>query len=186
MMPIHSFGAAAAAWQNFYLLAGTAAATLIGLMFVAVTFGASLVNSQTTSTARAFLDPTLAHFIHVLLTACLMVSPTIGATLLGSVLLTISVVRTAGLVRTFRHMKEAHRKFNDVELSDWLTGIALPFLLFLLLAASGAGFLAGYAAAFSALGIATVAILLLGIIGAWELMIWMALTRARAKDSEVR
>jgi len=182
MMPIHSFGAAAGAWQNFYLLAGTAAATLIGLMFVAVTFGASIVTSQTTSSARAFIDPPFTHFVHVLMTACLMVCPTMGATLLGGVLLAMTVLRTAALFLTFRRMREADRKFNDVELSDWLTGIALPLLLYLLLGASGAGFIASYAAAFSALGFVTVAILLLGVFDAWELMIWMALTRARTKE----
>jgi hypothetical protein len=41
-----SFLAAAATWQSFYLLVGAAAATLIGLMFVAVTFGSSLVTMQ--------------------------------------------------------------------------------------------------------------------------------------------
>jgi hypothetical protein len=52
-------------------------------------------------------------------------------------------------------------------------------LCYLLLAASGAGFFAGYSAAFSGLAIAMLGTLVLGIFGAWELMIWMALTRAR-------
>ena len=34
-MMFGSFAAAALPWQNFYLLVGTAAATLVGLMFVA-------------------------------------------------------------------------------------------------------------------------------------------------------
>jgi hypothetical protein len=54
----HSFGAAATAWQNFYLLVGTAAATLAGLMFIAVTFGSDLVTPETSAAARSFLDPT--------------------------------------------------------------------------------------------------------------------------------
>jgi hypothetical protein len=182
MTPIHAFAVAAASWQNFYLLIGTAAATLIGLMFVAVTFGASRVGSQTTDGARAFLDPPFGHFVHALVTACLMVCPTMSAPFLGAVLLVISVLRTAALLRTFRRMREAHQKFNDLELSDWLSGVALPFGLFVLSGAASAGFLAGYAASFSALGFATIAILLLGIYAAWELLLWLAMTQAKAKS----
>jgi hypothetical protein len=182
MTLIQSFGAAASTWQNFYLLTGTAAATLIGLMFVAVTFGAGLVGAQSAASARSFIDPPFYHFVNVLLTACLLVIPAMSARLLGVALLAISVFRTAILFRIHRHLKEAHRKFGDIELSDWLSGIVVPALCYLLLAASGVGFLRGYSAAFGGLAIAMLVTLVLGIFGAWELMIWMALTRAH-KDS---
>src|ERR1700751_5198657 len=108
MSPTHPFGVTAATWQNFYMLAGTAAATLIGLMFVAVTFGASLVTRQTTESARAFLDPTFTHFVEVLVTACLLTIPTMSPMVLGVFLLGISVVRTTALFWVYRHMREAH------------------------------------------------------------------------------
>lgn len=179
MTPIQSFGVAAVAWQNFYLLSGTAAATLIGLMFVAVTFGSRLASAQSEASARAFIDPPFYHFVHVLITACLLVIPAMSAPVLGAALVAMSVLRAAVLVRIHRHMREAHRKFGDIELSDWLAGIVVPLFCYLLLAASGAGFVAGYSAAFSGLAIAMLGTLVLGIFGAWELMIWMALTRAR-------
>jgi len=55
----------------------------------------------------------------------------------------------------------------------------LPLLCFLALDAAGAAFIVGYSAAFNALAVAMLVILVLGIVGAWDLMIWMALTRAR-------
>jgi hypothetical protein len=179
MTPIQSFGIAATAWQNFYLLSGTAAATLIGLMFVAVTFGAGLVGAQSTDSARSFVEPPLYHFVHVLITACLVIIPSMSAPLLGVVLLAMSVLRTAVLFRIHRHLREAQRKYGDIELSDWLSGIVVPLLCYLLVGASGAGFFRGYSAAFSGLAIATLATLVLGIFSAWELMIWMVLIRAR-------
>jgi hypothetical protein len=181
MTPIPSFAGAAAAWQNFYLLAGTAAATLIGLMFVAITFGASLVTRQTSESARAFIDPTFTHFVQVVVVACLMMIPTMGPTALGVLLLAIGALRSAALFRVFGHMKEAHRVHHDIEVSDWLTGIALPLLCYVLLGVTGAAFLAGYAAAFNVLAAVTVVILLNGIYGAWELVLWMAVTRAETK-----
>jgi hypothetical protein len=179
MTPIQSFGVAASAWQNFYLLSGTAAATLIGLMFVAITFGAGLVGAQPTASTRSFIDPPFYHFVHVLIIACVVVIPSMSAPVLGAVLVAIGVLRTAVLFRIHRHMREAQRKFGDIELSDWLSGIVIPLLCYLLLGASGAGFFKGYSAAFSGLAVATLGTLVLGIFGAWELMIWMALVRAR-------
>jgi hypothetical protein len=78
-------------WENFYLLVGTAAATLIGLMFVAITFGASFVEVKEVATARAFLDPTLSHFVQVLLTACFVVVPSIRPAVLGALLVALAV-----------------------------------------------------------------------------------------------
>jgi hypothetical protein len=63
-----SFETALAAWHDFQLLVGTGAFTLIGLMFVAVTFGAHLINKKNMVTARAFLDPHFRYSFGVCLT----------------------------------------------------------------------------------------------------------------------
>ena len=179
-----SFIIAAATWQNFYMLVGAAAATLIGLMFVAVTFGSSLVTVQnsesSTAERRAFLDPTLTHFVQVLVTACLITIPTMGATLLGGLLMAIGVLRVAALFRVHRHMKAAQESHNDIELSDWMSGIVGPFIAHVLLLGVGIAFLTGHAA-LNVLALVTLIVLLNGIYGAWELMVWLALTRARTK-----
>jgi len=179
MTPIPSFAAAAAAWQNFYLLTGTAAATLIGLMFVAVSFGAGLIGKQSTDSARSFIEPPFYHFVYVLIIACLVLVPAMTAPALATLLVVMSVWRTAVLFRVFRHMQEAQRAYGDIERSDWLAGIVVPGLCYLLLAGSAVGFFAGYSASFSGLALATLAMLVLGIFAAWELMIWMALVRSR-------
>ena len=181
MTPFHAFGDVAATWQNFYMLVGTAAATLLGLMFVAVTFGASLVTAETAQSARAFLDPPFAHFVTVLLAACLMLIPAMTPTVLGGVLIGVTLFRTAALVRVRRHMVEAHARHGDVELSDWLMGVVLPAACYAALLATGAGFITGHAVAFAGLAAVNVVFLLLGIFSAWELMIWLALSRQRAK-----
>ncbi|HXK16333.1 MAG TPA: hypothetical protein VNG33_00915 [Polyangiaceae bacterium] len=175
------FSAVAQSWQNFYLLVGEAAATLVGLMFVAVTFGSSLVTAETSPTARAFLDPTFTHFVQILFTACLLTIPSMGPTVLGALLLVLAVLRLAALFRVYRHMRAAHRKNNDLELSDWLSGVVFPLLCHLLLSATGLAFIQGYAVAFTLLAVVTIAILLIGVFGAWELMVWMAIARSRNK-----
>jgi len=176
-----SFHGVATTWQNFYLLVGTAAATLAGLMFVAVTFGSELVTPRSGASVRSFLDPTFNHFVHVLFTAGLMVIPTMPPTLLGSALLLVAILRASALVRVFRHMREAHRLYQDMELSDWLNGIVLPLVCYVLLAASAVLFIGAHSAAFGVLAAVTLGLLLIGIFSAWELVLWLALTRTQQR-----
>jgi hypothetical protein len=179
MAAMSSFAVAAGPWQTFYVLVGTAAATLVGLMFVAVTFGSSMIKPETSGTARSFIDPTFTHFVQVLFMACLVVIPTMRPRLFGALLLTVSALRFAALFRVHRHMRRAQKTHNDIELSDWITGIIVPLVCYLMLGATGVRFIVGDTA-FTALAIVTIAILMLGVFGAWELMLWMALTRAVA------
>src|SRR6185312_845077 len=179
MSPMPAFAATAATWQNFYLLVGTAAATLIGLMFVAVTFGASLMTAEASPSARAWLDPPFAHFVTVLFTAAVMVSPLTSALPIAAALLIVPLMRSLALVRVYRRMREAHARYQDIELSDWMSGVVLPLVCYMALLASGAGFVGGYPIAFAGLAAVIVVILLLGVFGAWELMMWLALTRLR-------
>jgi hypothetical protein len=174
-MPIGALAVALQPWQNFYVLVGTAAATLTGLMFVAVTFGSSLVTKETSESTRAFLDPPYLHFVQVLLTACLVLMPTMSPGVLGVLLILVGGVRFVGLYTVFIRYREAQRAHGDIELSDWVLSIVLPLLCHLAIIATGAGFVAGDAAALTGLAAVSVILLFVGIHGAWELLVWMAL-----------
>jgi modulator of FtsH protease len=162
-------------WQNFYILAGTASATLTGLMFVAITFGSGLVTRETAQSTRAFLDPIYLHFVQVMFTSCLLTIPVLAPTWLGGVLIVAGALRLMDLHTVLRRYQEAHRKHNDIELSDWLAAIVLPLLCYMLLIATGAGFILHQEAALIGLAIVNLALLFIGIYSAWELFVWMAL-----------
>jgi hypothetical protein len=49
-------------WENFFIVGATAGATLIGLMFVAITLGGGLSTAQGLNATHAFLTPTLVWF----------------------------------------------------------------------------------------------------------------------------
>jgi hypothetical protein len=162
-------------WQNFYILIGTAAATLTGLMFIAVTFGASLLTRERQTFARAFLSPIYLHFVQVLLTAALLTVPTLSRMALGIVFIVLAAWRLANLVWVFRRYREAHRKSQNVDLSDWVLGIALPLVCYGLLLAIAIGFMMGVEASFTGLAIVTLGLLVIGIQSAWEQFVWIAM-----------
>jgi hypothetical protein len=182
-MDAQAFSEIARTWQNYYLLTGAAAATLTGLMFIAVTFGSSLVSRESISTARAFIDPALTHFVQVLVIAALLTIPSMHAALLGWLLIFMAIFRALFLVRIFKHIRAAHRSAGDIELSDWLTYIGIPLAGFTVLGWSGLSFIAGYSAPFEELAGFTLVMLLTGVFGAWELLVWMAM-RINETDAE--
>ena len=175
MPTFDSLPAALQSWQNFYLLTGGAAATLTALMFVAVTFGASLVSETTSDSTRSFLDPIYSHFAQVLFTACMATIPTIGPTLFGVVFAGLSIFRLNNLRMVFGHYREAHRKNGDIELSDWLGAIIVPVICQLTLLASAVGFVLHLSIALSGLALVNLGILFTAVHGAWELLVWIAL-----------
>lgn len=170
-------------WHEFYVLVGESAATLIGLMFVAVTFGATRISVEATTSTRSFLDPTITHFVQVLVTACLAVVPSVEPSVFGGALVVIGIGRMLSLVKVHRTMREAHAKYGDIELSDWMSGIVVPCGIYVGLLVSGSAFLTGRTA-FAVLAVTTVLALLNGIVNAWELVIWLAFERARAAQQK--
>ena len=62
-------------WANFYLLTSTAAATLIGLLFVIITLGAERSVEDATAKIRMYLTPTVIYFASVLFLAALLTFP---------------------------------------------------------------------------------------------------------------
>jgi len=60
-------------WHDSFSLSGAAAATLVGLMFVAASLGAGVFTREHQIGIRSFLSPTVVHFSAVLL-LCLIAS----------------------------------------------------------------------------------------------------------------
>ena len=178
-----TFSSAAPSWHDFYLLCGGAAATLAGLMFVAVTFGASLVNDENAATMRAFVDPPLFHFMHVITTACVFVMPSMSPTVFGALILAGAGARSLGLAWVYRHYRRAHKERGDMEASDWLIGIVLPGISFALLMLGGIGLLVGLGPSLTIVAGATLAVLIIGMRSAWELMLWLVAEVGRRDKS---
>src|ERR1700692_1709628 len=53
-------------WHEFYILLGTAAAALVGLLFVAASIGAGYLSAEPSSPPRTFTSPIVFHYTYVL------------------------------------------------------------------------------------------------------------------------
>jgi len=62
-------------WHDFYVLVGTAGATLLGLMFVAVSLGAGYLSAERRMGTRTFMSPVIIHFTCIFFVAALALVP---------------------------------------------------------------------------------------------------------------
>ena len=84
-------------WHDFYVLVGTASATLVGLMFVAVSIGASFLTPERSVATRTFMSPVVFHFSTLLLISLIAMVPSHTAL---SLAIGITLVAIAGLAYT--------------------------------------------------------------------------------------
>jgi hypothetical protein len=94
-------------WHDFYVLVGTAGATLLALLFVAVSLGVGFLTEERQSATHTFMSPVVVHFTSVFFLSAVALFPwhqarffaaLIGVTaLIGAILstyITVQVVRT--------------------------------------------------------------------------------------------
>ena len=94
-------------WHDFYLLVGTVGATLLSLLFIAVSLGVGCLTEQRKAATQTFMSPVVIHFTSVFFLSAIALFPwhqaeffaaIIAATaLVGAILssyITIKVVRT--------------------------------------------------------------------------------------------
>src|SRR5215467_13274971 len=161
-------------WHDFYVLVGTASATLVGLMFVAVSIGTSIFNEDRRAGVTAFITPTVMHFAAVLFACLVATMPNHTWYSLGGLIGAGALACTVFSVRLVVQMILRHR-FN-VDLSDRLFYAVLPLAGYAL-ALIAAALLFTHTAVLSADLIAAAVLILLfaAIRNAWDMMVWIVI-----------
>jgi hypothetical protein len=154
-------------WENFYLIVGSAAGALIGLMFVVVTLTAGLEPSRVSRGAQVYITPIVFHFAIVVVVSAIAVVPELPPREVSVILLLAAAIgfaySAATAIRIFR-LGWAETHWSD----KYFYGI-LPAIAYVGLAgAACAVWLAPRPAAF-AVAATVLAVLLLGIRDAWDL-----------------
>jgi len=89
-------------WHDFYMLAGTAAATLIGLLFVSLTLSIEVMSDESQIGLKQLATQTFASFLYVLLISLLLLIPDHNPNLIG---VEILILGAFGLVNAARHIQ---------------------------------------------------------------------------------
>jgi hypothetical protein len=169
-----NFGEALRGWQNFYFMAGGAAATLLGLMFVAMSFGLHLINERTREQVQTFVAPSIFYFVSALLLSGIMLIPADTPALPA---LALFIGGATGLARTIRYVRLLVRvamQYQDFTVGDWLAQVLLPLVSYGLILLGALGMAVGQASpAFVGLWLAMLALLICAIANTWSLVIWI-------------
>ncbi len=122
-----NFSSTVSSWQSFYMLAGTASATLIGLLFVAISLHIDLVGESGASTILSLARRTFTRFILVVIVALVFLVPRQDPAGLGLPLLAFGIVDVLRTFRVGRAVLSTRQRWNGLE--GALTRIGLPVAL---------------------------------------------------------
>lgn len=169
------------AWQNFYVIVGSASAALIGLMFVVVTLIASRRNQSRSGEAiGAFGTPTIVHFCVALLIAAILSAPWSALWNAG---LLLGICGLAGIIYMIIIIRRArHQTEYQPVLEDWLWHMIFPFISYAALVASALVIPSNATPALFAIGAATVLFLFVGIHNAWDTITYMTFTGSQSEN----
>src|SRR5690349_11328477 len=156
-------------WENFYLMAGGAAAVLIGLIFVVISLMGDSPRDSVLAGSRLYMGPIVLGVSFVLALSAAALTPgisrsafaaiTTGAAIWG---LVRAIMSTAGIAR----LKEVH--WTDV----WFYGV-FPLVLYLGMATVALAFWSDLPWDRYGLAVVVTAGLLLAIRNEWDLITWI-------------
>ncbi len=181
-------------WQNFYMLIGGASATLAGLMFIAISLSTTGrptdgERSMIQLAYSAFLSPTYIHFVYVLVTAVVVLVPTLNETVFGVLLVLTGAGSLAYIVRLLPFVRERYR-IGSVDRSDLVWYSLMPSVCYILYLDAGIGMLRAAAGvpsrghALDALATASVLLMVIGVRNAWDLVVFQVMRRFDARSDE--
>jgi hypothetical protein len=162
-------------WWNFFYLCGSAAATLTGLMFIAVPLGSALIRKENLAEVNVFLSPFCFHFLHVFFLCCMTAVPRANPWLTGIAAIVSAALRLTTLPKNYSVLRALSRKEeSDIDRSDWVLLMVLPTTIYLSFIAAGIGFLLGMAWAVPVLAASCLVLLLVSVRGAWDTLVTIA------------
>jgi hypothetical protein len=163
-------------WHDFYMLVGTAGATLLALLFVAASLGAGFLTDERRPAMRTFMSPVVLHFTSVFFLSALALFPwhhgeifaaLVGATAVFGALLSAWI--------TFQVVRTDMTNY----LEDYLAYGLFPCLGYLALLAAALSIYQERDFGPAALGGALLLLVIVSIRNAWDLT--LTLVRKRGK-----
>jgi hypothetical protein len=162
-------------WENFFTTAASAGATLIGLLFVAITVDAGLSSPRHVYATSAFLTPTLIHLGGVLFESLFALAPWTSAWPIGIILGLCALVGLTYQISIILMQRKID--FASPDWLDWTLFSVSPTLGNACMIAGAAGLIAEKSFAPYAIAGAITLLLSAGVFGAWDITTWLARNR---------
>ena len=164
------------AWSSFYVMAGSSAAALTGLMFVVITLVTRTERAEDMHAGiSTFSTPTVMHFAAALLVSAVLIAPWRSLVHAGVVVTLIGLGGVAYILRVMHRTRRLKLAAYTADLEDWTWYTILPFVAY---GAISAGAIALRTAPVQALFILAGGVLLLifiGIRNAWDTVTYIAI-----------
>ena len=169
-------------WENFFLMAGGAAAVLIGLIFVVISLMGDRPRDSVLAGAKLYMGPIVLGVSFILVLSAAALSPGINrcefAAITGAVALW-GLVRAAMSTFGIGRLKEVH--WTDV----WYYGV-FPIVVYLAFGLIAIAFWMGWWWAQKALAAFITLGLLLAIRNEWDLITWITPRGGGEAEEELR
>jgi hypothetical protein len=170
-----------AAWESYYVIAGSSAAALTGLQFVVIALVADTPGLSSTDSVAAFGTPTVVHFCLSLFLAALLSAPWRGLDPVAWLLLGAGIV---GVLYTLIVLRRARRQSEyQPVLEDWLWHTILPLITYGALIAAAVLLGDHPTTALFVVGAVALGLIFIGIHNAWDTVAYVAV-RHRPKAPE--
>ncbi|MGB6732504.1 MAG: hypothetical protein WBE84_15255 [Xanthobacteraceae bacterium] len=159
-------------WHEFYALLGTAAAALVALLFVAVSIATDVLTTQPDSrrNTATYMSPVVFHYANLLFLSLIVLIPTQTWESFGVVIAAASI---ASFGYSFLVMVRVHR--NSIsDFSDRMGYGAVPMLCYAAGLVSAWLIIEEKPAGLNLLAAAALALLVINIRNAWDLMVSLA------------
>jgi hypothetical protein len=171
-------------WESFYVIVGSSAGALTGLMFVVIALAADSNLPRTADSVNAFGTPNVIHFVAVLLISAVLSAPWQQT---RSVAHVIGFMAIAGVVYVFvvlrRMLRQADTGYKPV-LEDWVWHLLLPMGSYAGLFVGAAGLAHEQRWAMFMVAAVSIALLCVGIHNAWDTVTYIAATRGEKPVSK--
>jgi hypothetical protein len=161
-------------WHDFYLVVGAAGATLVALLFVAVSLGTGYLTEERADATRTFFSPVVVHFSAAFFLSCVALAPGHAAPVYAAL---IAATAAVGLCVSASTTVKFLARYRTPYWTDHLAYVLCPILGYVALLVAAALAYARHSEAPDVLAGALLLLLLVNIRNAWDLMLSMVRRR---------
>jgi hypothetical protein len=164
------------AWQNFFILTGTGAATLAGLLYLGLSNAVGMLGDNAEKSLHIWVEPRLDDFLQALGVSALALLPEADPRYLGWALVALTFWRFRRLAEVVVYLRTPPIP-PDLVLQDWLEMVVGPGLTYAAGCAGGLGLVFDRSWAPLIIALHVLNLLVLGVKNTWSQLAWMTIVR---------